>query len=292
VYLHKQLFGIACAVPVLLLMWRLDYHSILRRQWAIYSANLFLLLVVLLLGHAEVKGAQRWISLGSFRLQPSEIAKLCIIITLAAYLASRKNSIRSINTVVISLVHIAVPALIIFRQPDLGTALVILTIWLVMTFVAGVRVRHLVAIILVGALAFGALWAVGGIKPYQKERFKVLLNPQADPQGSGYHIGQSLNAIGSGQLWGKGYLHGSQGQLGYVPEQHTDFIFTIVGEELGFVGSAALVLLYAIFLWRACLIALNAADTEGRLLSAGIVAMFLYHIVVNIGMTIGIMPVT
>jgi rod shape determining protein RodA len=291
-FLKKQILWIVLAIPLFIIASRTEYHGLLEHHRLIYGANIVLLTAVLVMGHNEVNGAQRWISLGSFRLQPSEFAKLAIIVTLTAYLCSRQSMLREMPTLLYSLLHVAVPVLIIFKQPDLGTALVIMCIWLVMTFVSGARLRHLAALLAIGAVLFAGLWVTGGIKEYQKDRLRVFLNAQADPQGNGYHVTQALDAIGSGRLWGKGLFHGTQGQLGFIPEQHTDFIFTIVGEELGFVGSAALVFLYAIFLWRGCLIALHAADLEGRLLASGIVSMFLYHVLVNIGMTIGIMPVT
>ena len=291
-FLQRQLLGIVLGVPVVVLAWRIDYRRVMRRHSLIYAANLLTLIAVLKLGRHEVNGAQRWISLGSFQLQPSEIAKIAIIITLAAYLASHQSTIRDFRTVMISLIHVAIPALVIFKQPDLGTALVLFNIWLVMIFIAGARKRHLGAILLTAFATFAVLWCVGGVKQYQKDRLSVFVHAKSDPQGVGYHITQAKDAIGSGRLWGKGLLHGSQGQLGYIPEQHTDFIFTIVGEELGFAGSAGLVLLYLVFLWRGCVIARETDDPAGRLLASGIVAMFLYHIVVNIGMTIGVMPVT
>lgn len=291
-YLQRQGLGVVLGLGALGVSWWTDYRKILRQQWWIYAVNLLLLLAVLKLGHHEVKGAQRWIGIGSFRLQPSEFAKIAIILTLTAHLSSRESTIRKLPTLGASLIHVAIPALVIFKQPDLGTALVIFSIWLAAVFVAGARVRHLLALFLAGVLLFSMLWLAGGIKQYQKDRFSVFLHTSQDRQGVGYHVTQATDAIGSGKLWGKGLLHGSQGQLGYIPEQHTDFIFTIVGEELGFAGSVSLVLLYALFLWRAIAIALAADDTQGRLLATGVVAMFLYHVVVNIGMTIGIMPVT
>ena len=291
-YIHKQLLWCGIAVPLALAASRIDYHLVLQRRFLIYSLNIALLLIVLVGGRQEVKGAQRWIGMGAYRLQPSEFAKLAIIITLAAFLALQHEHINRPRTVILAFVHVAVPALIIFRQPDLGTALVVLSIWVAMSYVAGVPARHLVAILLVGLVAFGALWMTGGIKHYQKERLRVFVNIGADPQGVGYHISQALNAVGSGRLWGKGLFHGSQGQLGYVPEQHTDFIFTIMGEELGFIGAALVVMLYTLLLLRACTIAARAPDIEGRLLAVGITAMFLYHVVVNIGMNVGMAPVT
>ena len=288
----KQMLWFGISIPIAIMAWRVDYHRLLSAHRVLYAVNLGLLLAVLVFTHHEVKGAQRWIDLGSFRLQPSEFAKLVLILTLSAFLSVHYEEIRSLKTVLLSLVHVGIPALVIFKQPDLGTALVLGCIWLVITFISGAQVRHIVGILLVLGLFFSLLWMGGGVKQYQKDRFRVFLDASADPRGVGYHITQALNAIGSGQIWGKGLLHGQQGQLGYIPEQHTDFIFTIVGEETGFIGSSLLVILFGIFLFRGCLIAYSAADTEGRLVASGIVGMFLYHVVVNLGMTIGIMPVT
>jgi rod shape determining protein RodA len=187
----------------------------------------------------------------------------------------------------------AIPMVLILKQPDLGTSLVLMSIWFGMLYIAGARVKHLALILAVGALMAFVAWHVPGVlKDYQKARLTSFINPEADPRGSGYHIKQSRIAIGSGQFTGKGLFKGTQSQLRFIPEQHTDFIFTIVGEEIGFLGSSILMLLYFGLMWRGASILSETEDYLGRLIAAGILSMFLFHILVNLGMTMGIMPVT
>jgi rod shape determining protein RodA len=292
---HKEALGIVLGIVTLCLLALSDYE-ILLKQYArfLYPLNLCLLTVVLVsskLGHAS-HGAQRWISLGPFELQPSEVAKIILICTLAMYLAARSDTIRTWPTLLKSLVHIGIPMLLIARQPDLGTALVLLGIWFGMTLMAGARLAHLALLFLAGVLLFAGMWHFNVLlKGYQKSRLEVFLNPAADPRDTGYHLRQSEIAIGSGQFSGEGYERGRQSNGKFIPEQYTDFIFTVVGEEGGFVSCIILLALYLLVLIRGVAIMATCKDTLGRLLAAGIVAMLTFHIVVNIGMTLGIMPV-
>lgn len=270
----------------------IDYGIFHRISGKLYAINIVMLLAVIVLG-ANSHGAQRWIGFGPISFQPSELAKVILIIALATFLVSRMEKIRSFETFALSFLYMSVPILLIFKQPDLGTSLVLVAIWLTMLFVMGTDIKNV--LIFVGTcavLGFAVFHIHGVLKDYQKDRLVSFVDPAADPRGSGYHVTQSRIAIGSGQLVGKGFLGGTQRELRFIPEQHTDFIFTVVGEELGFVGSVTLLLLYFVLVWRALHIMSATEDAIARAIAAGVVGMFLFHIVVNIGMTLGIMPVT
>ena len=291
-YMQKQIvwamFGLVAAAVAA----SIDHALYNRIAGKLYVINLLLLIAVIALGHAS-KGAQRWIGYGGIHIQPSEFAKIIIIIALAVFLVRRRDSIRTFKTFLFSFVYVGVPMLLVFKQPDLGTSLIFLAIWVAMVFVMGTNVKNI--LIFAGTAAAVALvvWNVPGVmKDYQKERIITFINPAADPRGSGYHVTQSRIAIGSGHMVGKGFRKGTQRELGFIPEQHTDFIFTVVGEELGFAGAATLIVLYLILMWRALDILSAAEDPTGRAIAAGIAGMFFFHITVNLGMTMGIMPVT
>ncbi len=231
--------------------------------------------------------------MGGFQIQPSEFAKVILIIALAVFLVKRLETIGSFKTFVHSFIYLAVPMLLIFKQPDLGTSLVLIAIWTAMVFVMGTDIKNIVIFVGTLAVLVAAVWLMPHfLKPYQRNRLITFVNPSADPLGSGYHVAQSRIAIGSGQLTGKGLLKGTQRELSFIPEQHTDFIFTVVGEEMGFVGAVGLLALYFTLIWRGLVIMSVTEDTTGRAIAAGIVGMFIFHIFVNMGMTLGIMPVT
>jgi rod shape determining protein RodA len=263
----------------------------LRFYKLLYALNVLMLLGVLAFG-AERKGAQRWLELpGGFQLQPSEFAKLLLILTLAAWLARNGAAIRTPKGFMLSALHLAVPALLVFKQPDLGTSLVFAAVWFAMVYLAGARARWLWLTVVAGALGFAGLWHFDILRDYQKARLVSFLDPEADPKQSGYHILQARIAVGSGQLAGKGYLHGTQKNLRYIPEQHTDFIFVVVAEELGFVGSVGLLGLFGAFLYAVWRIMVNTRNEYHRLLAGGILTLFTFHLLTNVGMTIGLFPV-
>lgn len=293
---RKQIAGGVVGAAVAVLLARTDYESLLKRfARYLYPLNLVLLLLVLpyFAGH-EAKGASRWIRLGPVQVQPSEFAKVIIIITLSLFLVRHAETIMQWPTVLKSLVHIGVPMLLIAKQPDLGTSLVLLAIWFGMMAIAGARLLHLGTILLAGTLLFGVVWQFnpgGVLKDYQRNRLEVFLNPAADPRDAGYHLRQSEIAIGAGGISGEGYTKGTQSVGGYVPEHHTDFIFTVFGEEGGFVVCGILLALYLLLLERGVVIMAECDDLLGRLLAAGVLSMLTFHVVVNAGMTMGIMPV-
>ncbi|HET7560510.1 MAG TPA: rod shape-determining protein RodA [Limnochordia bacterium] len=273
-----------------------DYRVYSRYSRIVYIGMLLLLVVVLIVG-PERLGARRWIDFGPIQLQPAEFAKIGLILTLAQLLDKRPEP-RQLRALVLPFLHTAVPMLLILKEPDLGTTMVFVSILFGMLFVAGASRRHLLAIALSGALLFAAaIWAslagvIHVLKDYQLQRLVVFLDPGAYRNGAGWNIIQSKIAIGSGGFFGNGLLAGSQTQLDFLPERHTDFIFAVIGEEFGFVGAIALLGLYALVLWRVALVVRSARDRLGALITGGVFAMLLTHIFVNVGMAMGIMPVT
>ena len=294
--LRFQLVWLFIGILAMIAAAMLDYEKISSLAIPIMASVVFLLAVVVLLGrlfpeYGSVRGTVRWIAIGPVHIQPSELAKIAVIIVLSAFLAYREEEIDTLSLVSRSLIYAATPAVLIFLQPDLGTPIVIMAIWLVMLFVAGARVRHLAAYVLAAMLFFGAAWNLGIIRPHQKARLASFRNPDADLTGAGWQLRQSMIAIGSGGLWGQGLFKGKQTQLNFVPDQETDFIFTAIGEEMGFIGCLLTLALFGALLWRGLCICATAKDQLGQLMAAGIVALFAVHIVVNIGMTMGLMPV-
>jgi len=288
-FVQKQGAFVVLNVLFAIFLMNFDYKALQNYGKNLYIFNAVMLLLVMIIGQTAL-GAQRWIQLGPITLQPSEFSKIIMIIALAAMLEDRVGKLNTVSDILPVVGYVALPFFLVLKQPDLGTSLVFIAILLGMMFVAGVKLRILAAGFAAGIAASPLLWLF--LKDYQKMRLKVFLDPSVDPLGSGYHIIQSKIAIGSGLIFGKGLFGGTQSQLNFLPENHTDFIFAVVGEELGFVGAAALLLLYLVVLWRGVKIARDASDTFGRLLAVGITSMLAFHVLVNVGMTTGIMPVT
>lgn len=288
-FVQKQGAFVILNVLFAIFLMNFDYKALQSYGKNLYIFNAVMLLLVMLIGQAAL-GAQRWIQLGPITLQPSEFSKIIMIIALAAVLEDRVGKLNTLNDILPVVAYVALPFFLVLKQPDLGTSLVFIAILLGMLFVAGVNLRILAAFFAAGVAMSPLLWLF--LKDYQKMRLKVFLDPSVDPLGSGYHIIQSKIAIGSGLIFGKGLFGGTQSQLNFLPENHTDFIFAVVGEELGFVGAAILLALYLVVLWRGVKIAQEASDTFGQLLAVGITSMLAFHVLVNVGMTTGIMPVT
>ncbi|MBA2656467.1 MAG: rod shape-determining protein RodA [Tatlockia sp.] len=253
----------------------------------IYCIGLILLIAVMLMGKIG-KGAQRWLDLGIFRFQPSEIMKLAIPM-MAAWYFDRKHFPIDLKSLAIAALMIFIPACLIAKQPDLGTAIMVVASGLAVIFMAGIRARILLTITAILSLAAPLLWHL--MHDYQKQRIFTLLNPEQDPLGSGYHIIQSKIAIGSGGAFGKGWLEGSQSHLNFLPEHATDFIFAVSGEEFGFVGSSILIALIILISLRGLYIARHAQTSYTRLLAASLAMTFFLSAFVNIGMVMGILPV-
>lgn len=289
-YLKRQLLFFVLGMLLLALGTGFDYHKVMPYSQIIYGVTVFLLMIVLLFPARG--GAHRWIDLGFFDPQPSEIAKLAVIIMLATFTADRRMEISSNKEFLQAIAIGAIPMFFIFLEPDLGITLCVFAIMVGMLLVGGARARQM------GALAAGSLVLMFAalqlniLKSYQLTRLLVFLKPDMDPLQSGYNLLQSKIAIGSGQLFGKGLFQGTQTNLKFIPEHHTDFIFSVVGEEVGFIGATILLALFAILLWRAFKIAITARDSFGTMLAVGIVMMFFFQLMVNVGMTMGIMPVT
>lgn len=235
-YVERQLMWAVIGLVAGAVVASIDYRILQRISGKLYWINLALLAAVLVAGLSS-KGAQRWIGYGWARIQPSEFAKIILIIALATFLVKHMDKIRSFELFVRSFLYLSVPMLLIFKQPDLGTSLVLLAVWISMLFVMGTDIKNVLIFgVACVVLGFAVFHVHGLLKDYQKNRLVSFVDPMADPRGSGYHVTQSRIAIGSGQLVGKGFLGGTQRELRFIPEQHTDFIFTVVGEELGFVG--------------------------------------------------------
>jgi rod shape determining protein RodA len=291
-FLKRQLAYAMAGVLVLFVMSTFDYRHLKGFSPFIYGGTILgLLLVLTPLGDVQ-KGASRWIDLGALQMQPSELAKIALIITLSAFLAERIGEIR-VRDLVVCLALAALPMFLIFLEPDLGTTMVFVALTAALLLVGGARIRHFLAIGALGLLVVLVAVQAGVLKDYQVQRITAFLDPNPDVRSVGYNLTQSKIAIGSGGLRGKGIGgENTQTSLDFVPEQHTDFIFTAVGEQLGFVGSATLLGLFAFLLWRAIRIATMARDLFGVLLASGCAALWAFQLFVNIGMTMGIMPIT
>lgn len=296
-YVKVQALATVMGAAAMIAVAFIDFRGLQAYRRQIYFGIIIMVLVVYVVGTAA-QGSQRWINLGFFNLQPSELAKVGMILAVSAYLAERSQEGLDARTTMATLGYMLPPALLIFFQPDIGTMLVIVAVTMALLFVSGTRILHFAVLGLgVGVGLFMVLKVLPMIgiqifKPYQVDRLLVFLHPDTDIGGSGYHLLQSKIAIGSGMVVGKGLYNGTQTQLNFLPEHHTDFIFSVLGEELGFIGGAILLLLYMVVIWRGLRIAVISETLFGALVAAGVVTMLLFQIFVNIGMTIGIMPIT
>ena len=291
---QMQMVWFGVGLLIYLAVALVDYRLIC--QWATvwYVIALGLLLLVLVVGVTHY-GARRWLGFGhgGFGIQPAEIAKLATLVAISYYLFHRTlEARRQLSTVWVALVVTGAPLVLIMLEPDLGSALVLLPICFGLLFVAGARVKHLLLVIALGLLLSPFAWL--HLKEYQRDRLTVFLDPNKDPLNVGWNLNQSLISVGSGGWSGKGYLQGTQNLLGYLPSTvaPNDFLFAVIAEEKGFVGSLGVVGLYAVILFSGLRIAANARDRLGMLLATGVVVMLFFHIFINVGMTIGLMPVT
>ncbi len=294
--MERQMIFVAAGLTVYAIVSNIDYREYRNLIPIISTVILISLFAVYLF--TPVNGAQRWIPLGFFKLQPAEFAKVAVILVLASLLSpSNREEIgrRQLPwlTVFQAIAIVTVPAVLILLEPDLGTTLVFGFILLVMLFAGGATWRQMVALIGASVIGIFVILQRGWLEAYQIDRIKVLFDSSIDQQGIGYTMRQSRFAVGSGQLFGRGlFAEGTQTSFEYVPEQETDFIFTAVAEQLGFVGAILVLAAFAVIIWRLLVIAANARDRFGALIAAGLAAMMVFHVFVNVGMTIGIMPVT
>ena len=284
----RQLNFLAAGVVLFLICVSVSYQRFIDLSYIIYIFNIALLTLVLILGRARL-GAQRWFSIGDFAFQPSEFIKLSLVLALASYLGARKGAMGSLKSFIIPLLLLVPPFLLVLLHPDLGTALLLIPIFFFVLMISGANIRYILVLMLTGLMSLPFFWHF--LRDYQKARLAVFLNPNIDPLGAGYTIIQSKIAIGSGGLFGKGWLSGTQSQLNFLPERHTDFIFSVIGEEWGFIGAVLVVILYLVIAKRAFAISAMTDDMHGRALVTGIGVMIAMQAVVNILMTIGLMPV-
>jgi rod shape determining protein RodA len=289
----KQLSWIGIGFVCMLVVVCIDYQVLCRYAYLLYGLAILSLIAVLLFGRV-INGAQRWLIIGPWSLQTSELVKPVLILVLARYFAEdtpqgQKDASLTLSDLPIPLALVGLPFLLIAKQPDLSTSMVLLVLLGVMIAVVGLHKKALVLISLLSTGALPATWYL--LAEYQRDRVLALFNPQADPLGTGYHSWQSKIAIGSGGLWGKGLLAGTQSRLHFLPEKHTDFIFAVLGEEMGFMGVLLLLCLFGGLLWHGLTIAYRSRDRLGALIATGVVTILMTHIFLNVGMTIGLLPI-
>ncbi len=284
----RQAIRLLMAFVLLVVVANIPIRLLKKISIVAYLGGIVLLLAVMFFGEIG-KGAQRWLDFGFIRFQPSEILKLAVPMAVAAFLSNRLLPV-GWKDLLISVVLVMIPVLLIARQPDLGTSILVGSAGFFVLFLAGVRWRIMLILGVLLSLMAPLLWKVA-LRDYQRDRILTLLNPESDPLGSGYHIIQSKIAIGSGGVYGKGWLNGTQSQLDFIPERSTDFIFSVFGEEFGFFGSVLLICLYVVIIYRGLYIAANSSDNYGRLLAGALSLTFFVYLFVNTGMVTGMLPV-
>ncbi|MEN9913108.1 MAG: rod shape-determining protein RodA, rod shape determining protein RodA [Candidatus Parcubacteria bacterium] len=291
-FASHQFVWILVAVAIFFVVSSIDARF-LKSTWVSASAFgiAFILLVILSILGKVVNGAQGWFDLGTFSFQPSDFAKIALIIVLAKYFSRRHIEIANVRHIIISGLYAFVLFALVLVQPDLGSAMMIFFIWLGMTMVSGLSKKHLFAMLGIGLVTFILLWSFG-FKEYQKDRIRNFVDPLSDIHGAGYNAYQSTVAVGSGEMWGKGLGYGTQSRLKFLPEYQTDFIFAAFAEEWGFAGVIILFGLYGIIIWRIILNAMNGASNFEILFGAGAAVFFIVHIAINIGMNMQLLPVT
>lgn len=285
----KTLIWAAIGLTLFFVVASVDYHWLRTLAMPIYLVVLGLLTLTMLVG-TNLFGAQMSVTVAGLDFQFSEVSKVLMISVLAAFLAGRRERIGRLSTILIAATLMAIPAFLVFRQPDLGTALVFIGILAGMLFLSGASLGWMG--LMVGGIVAVAPIAVGMLHDYQRQRLFCFLDPLADPQGACFQLVQALNAVGSGGWLGRGLTVGGEGQRGYIPVQSTDFIFTVVAEDLGFLGGAVVLTLFGLLVWRILLIGWRARDAFGMMIAAGLASMIMFQVLVNIGMVIGVMPVT
>jgi rod shape determining protein RodA len=288
----KQIFWLLISIVVLFAVTSFDYIWLYRLSYPLFGVGMLLLLVVLVMGKTSM-GAQRWINLGFFSFQPSEFFRIIFVIAFSSYLTNlgkgNSGSIPLSGVMIFGLIPLA----LLIKQPDLGTAILLLALFSALAVSKGINRKIVTVALIIGLVAIPFVGHIfwDHLKDYQKNRITAFMDPEVDPAGIGYHISQSKIAIGSGEFIGKGYLNGTQGPLRFLPEKHTDFIFAVFSEEWGFLGCFGLLGIYFILFLRGLDTAVKAKDEVGRLMAIGITSMFFVYFVVNIGMTLGMMPV-
>ncbi|NQV88309.1 MAG: rod shape-determining protein RodA [Parcubacteria group bacterium] len=291
-YFQRQVIWILISVIVFFICSFIDFRF-LRRTWvvvSIFSLSSFVLIILFVLGHV-VKGAQSWFDLGFLSFQPSDPIKLVVILILAKYFTRRHIEIANIRHILVSGFYVAVIFLLVFLQPDFGSAIIIFLLWLGMVLVSGISKKHLLAVFFIGLASFFILWSFV-FQDYQKQRIVNFVYPLADIRGTGYNAYQSTIAVGSGKVLGKGIGYGTQSKLKFLPEYETDFIFAAFAEEWGFVGVIILFALFGVVIWRILRNAIHGDSNFEILFGMGLAILFMVHFIIHVGMNIGLLPVT
>lgn len=296
---YKQLVMTSAGFFIMFAMIIPDYHTVGRYAYVFAVLSLVLLVLVMFMGKTGM-GAQRWLAIGPIAFQPSELAKLALTLALARYFAEDpKRGGYELRDLAVPAVMVLVPTILVLKQPDLGTALMLMLTSSLVVVVAGIRMKSVMLVLLTAVFVLASVLVVppvrqkiwGSLKPYQQNRIKAFIDPSSDPLGSGYHANQAKIAVGSGQITGKGYRKGTQSQMAFLPERHTDFIFAVIAEETGLVGASVLIFLYLLLLLMGVDAAKNAKDRLGALMAGGITAMISLYVFINVGMAVGVVPV-
>jgi rod shape determining protein RodA len=287
-HFYRQLEAVVIGIFLMLALSFFDYRVLSMYSTRLYFLMIGILLLVLFFG-TTVRGTTGWIGFGGFHIQPVEAAKIIMVIFLASFLSKKKTKLSETAKIAVSIILVLIPIFLILRQPDFGSAAVIAGIWGGMLFVSEISKKNILVLLLAFAVVSGGSYFF--LADYQKERLHNFVNPENDPLGSGYNVAQSMVAVGSGGIFGKGLGHGPQSQLNFLPEKHTDFIFAAIAEELGLLGSLFVIFLFGVLLYRIKKTASLARDNFGYLMAVGILVMFFLQILINIGMNMGLNPV-
>lgn len=289
IILNKQIIAAMIGIACVFLIALFNYQTLANYSYVIYALALVVLIGVLIFGQ-EIRGTKGWFNFGFFQFQPAELAKVALLIILSKYFSGISGKPSRIQYILISGLITIIPIGLIMMQPDLGSSLILLSLWLFMLLTSGIKKEYVAGLVAIGFLVIGLAWSFL-LAPYQKERILSFINPMSDPLGSGYHMIQSKIAVGSGQFLGRGLGHGTQSQLNFLPDQHTDFIFAVIAEELGFIGASLLLFLLIFLLFRIIKIAKRARNEFGLMLALGSCFLFLTQIIINVGMNVGMLPV-
>ncbi|MGN0150600.1 MAG: rod shape-determining protein RodA [Clostridia bacterium] len=283
----------ACIIGIVLMLLTcfFDYEQFKNLIKPIFIFCLAILILVLIIGVTGDWGARSWIRFGSIGIQPSEIAKICFILTFSYHLSRVEDKINQPLVIFGLILHLAILVGLILMQPDMGSAMVFMFMFVTLLFVAKISYKYIIPVAAAGVISAPFIYKFV-LSEYQQKRIQVFINPDLDPLNRGYNVIQSKIAVGSGQIWGKGYLHGTQNQMGYLPTKYTDFIFSVISEEFGFIGACLLVIALFIIIYRCFKIAQKADNSFGRYICVGVASMLLFHTFENVGMCIGLMPVT
>ena len=287
---YRQLVFAGVGVAAFFAFSVYNYQTLAKQNRLIYIVLIVLLVGLLLFAHA-VRGSTRWINLGFFNFQPAEFAKMVVVIGLSRWLYLKRGQINSWKSIILTLLYVAIPAALIVLEPDLGSAIIVMSLWLGLLLISPMKKRYLLIFFLVAIIGAGLAWKFV-LKDYQKTRIEVFVNPNLDPRGRGYNVRQAVIAVGSGSITGRGLGRGLQSELNFLPERQTDFIFASAAEEIGFVGCVVLLVLYYVLLRRLVKVMRYAKDDLGYYIAGGVVFLFFAQILINIGMNMGLLPVT